>query len=105
MGETRGGERPAFQLTERLGSKTRDMDGASATGGRVWGTYIHGVFDSPAFRRHFINRLRAEKGMKPVAAAASIDLESDLDRLADRARAALDVDAILETVMSRKWTS
>lgn len=105
MGETRGGERPAFQLTERLGSKTRDMDGASATGGRVWGTYIHGVFDSPAFRRHFINRLRAEKGMKPVAAAASINLESDLDRLADRVRAALDVDAILETVMSRKWTS
>ncbi len=105
MGETRGEARPAFQLTERLGGEIQEMDGASAMDGRVWGTYIHGVFDSPAFRRHFINRLRAEKGMEAVTSATGIDLDSDLDRLADRVRAALDIDAILETAMSQKWTS
>lgn len=33
---------------------------------RVFGTYIHGIFDSDWFRRVFINRLRERKGLAPV---------------------------------------
>ena len=34
--------------------------------GRVWGTYLHGVFDADAFRRWFIDRLRVAP--RPAAA-------------------------------------
>ena len=32
--------------------------GCADRDGRVWGSYLHGIFDSDPFRRHFINRLR-----------------------------------------------
>ncbi|MGQ9473820.1 MAG: cobyric acid synthase, partial [Candidatus Caldatribacteriaceae bacterium] len=34
--------------------------------GRVFGTYCHGIFDQPHFRRTFLNFLRAKKGLLPV---------------------------------------
>ncbi|RMF85630.1 MAG: cobyric acid synthase [Nitrospirae bacterium] len=41
-------------------------DGAISEDGRVWGTYIHGLFDDPAFRRCFLRRLRAQAGQPPA---------------------------------------
>ena len=40
-------------------------EGAVSSDGRVWGTYIHGIFDNDQFRRSFVNLLRREKGMSP----------------------------------------
>lgn len=102
MGDTRGEENPAFRITERHGEISGDLDGGSAEGGRVWGTYIHGVFDSAPFRRHFINALRARKGWMPISGAAESDLDGDLDRLADRVRASLDMDGIHEILAGRR---
>lgn len=34
----------------------------SAQGGRVWGGYLHGVFDGPAFRNAFLARLARARG-------------------------------------------
>lgn len=34
--------------------------------GRVWGTYLHGVFTNDALRRELINRHRQKKGLKPL---------------------------------------
>ena len=102
MGATQGEENPAFRITERHGEISGDLDGGSAEGGRVWGTYIHGVFDSAPFRRHFINALRAGKGWKPIPGAGETDLDGDLDRLADRVRASLDMDGIREILAGRR---
>ncbi len=40
--------------------------------GLVWGTYIHGLFDQPQFRRAWLNGLRRRKGLPPVELALSV---------------------------------
>jgi adenosylcobyric acid synthase len=58
-------------------------EGACSTDGRVWGTYVHGLFDSPGFRRVFLDRLHAGRGCPPLAGRAGPSLEDALDRWAD----------------------
>lgn len=69
--------------------------GYSSTDGLVWGTYLHGVFDTDEFRRWFIDRIRTRKGLRPLGAiVAPYDLEPALNRLADVVREHLDVKGI-----------
>jgi cobyric acid synthase CobQ len=62
---------------------------------RIWGTYLHGLFDADAFRRWFIDRLRARRGL-PVDGRlrAVYNLESALDQLAETVRRSLRMDFI-----------
>jgi len=61
----------------------------------VWGSYLHGIFDSDEFRRWWLNRLRKRKGLMPLSGpGASYDLEPALDRLAAVVRRQLDMDAV-----------
>ncbi len=85
---------PLLRITERLGRSVSDFDGAQATDGRVWGTYLHGVFDSPGFRRDFVDGLRAARGWPPLRTPAPVDTDAELDRLAAHVRAALDMDRV-----------
>ena len=60
------------------------MDGASSADGMVWGTYIHGVFDRPDFRRMWLNRIRKRRGLHGLSVEQSERitqrLNSELDR-------------------------
>ncbi len=62
--------------------------------GRVWGSYLHGLFDADAFRRHFLNGLRADRGFKPLPIHERPSLDSRIGILADAVRDALDMRAI-----------
>lgn len=69
--------------------------GLGAANGRVWGTYLHGVFDADEFRRWFIDRLRVRRGLAPLGkVSARYDIEPALDRLADVVRKSLDMKEI-----------
>ncbi len=69
--------------------------GAASSDGRIWGTYIHGTFDSDRFRRWFIDRLRRRRGMEPLGGVTAVyDIEPALDRLADIVRDSVDMDHI-----------
>jgi len=72
MGETTLGKnaRPFATITRRSGNKVKISDGAVSPDGRVFGTYLHGIFDNDGFRNAFLNRLRLEKGMPPQSAAS-----------------------------------
>jgi len=61
---------------------------------QIWGTYLHGVFDSDAFRAYYLNLIRSRKGLEQKAASVMPDLDSRLDILADAVKASLDMDAI-----------
>lgn len=37
------------------------IDGAVSKDGRVWGSYIHGLFKNSQFRKHFLNEVRRRK--------------------------------------------
>ena len=73
-----------------------EIGGAASPTGRVWGTYLHGIFDSDDFRRWFIDRLRQRRGLAPLgrAGGATFDLEPAFDRLAAAVRAGVDLRAI-----------
>ena len=62
--------------------------------GQVWGTYLHGVFDAGPFRRWWLNRLRAKKGLAPLQPSAEEGLDAALDRLAATVRDSLDMAAV-----------
>ena len=66
--------------------------GSTSPDHKVWGAYLHGIFDSDEFRRWFIDTLREQKGLKPVGRiVAPYDLEASFDQLADVVRQAIDV--------------
>ena len=57
--------------------------------GRIWGTYIHGIFDDDAFRHDFLARLGATEFR-----CVSAEREARIDRWADHVRRSLDLDRI-----------
>ena len=61
---------------------------------RVWGSYLHGLFDADVFRHAFLAARRAEAGLPPAPQAA-YDLGPELDRLADCLEAALEGKEVL----------
>ena len=62
--------------------------------GRVWGTYLHGVLDDDAFRRHVLNGLRQEQGWPPLERTTPYSLAPGLARLAAAVRESLDMEKI-----------
>lgn len=63
--------------------------------GRCWGTYLHGLFDDDAFRRAWLDHVRASLG-RPTAGRILVihDTEKALDRLADAVRERCRLDLI-----------
>lgn len=88
--------RPLFQITRRNSSLVNIADGASNTKGNIWGTYIHGIFDNPAFRRKFIDKLCRRKNLKTTGKNA--DNTDSFDSLADLVRSNTDMRAIYKLI-------
>ncbi len=69
--------------------------GIADHGHRVWGTYLHGLFDCDAFRRWFIDGLRVRRGLAPVGKVIGrYDIEPALDRLAEVVRESIRMDEV-----------
>ena len=67
--------------------------------GRRWATYLHGVFDDDAFRRAWLDHVRADIGLAPQGRQlATYDLEKALDRLADIVREHSDMETIYKSM-------
>lgn len=94
MGVSRVEGEAAFRVKSLSGAPGEHPDGAVALGGKVWGTYLHGVFDTRGFRRHYLNGLRAARGWPPAEGSLDLDLHIELDRWAMTVRSSLDMEAI-----------
>lgn len=94
MGETILGTRAGSfaRINERSGEETEILDGAVSKDGRVFGTYLHGVFDNDRFRTAFLNRLRTSKGL--VEKQVPTRTVDPLDLLADHLARHLDLKKI-----------
>ena len=87
----------AFQIATGAGG--RREDGAIAAGIRVWGSYLHGLFESDGFRKSFLDGMRRRKGVGQSAAASYERLKQEgFDRLADIVRQSLDMEKIYELI-------
>ena len=91
MGRTEGNTGFAA-LTDQNGQTKPDGGGA----GNVWGSYVHGIFDSGAFAGRFVSCLLRAKGLSETAQAPDWKdyKETQYDLLADAVRQALDMNAI-----------
>ena len=78
------------------------MDGAMSADGLVWGTYIHGVFDQPGFRREWLNRVRVRKNLQALdvetSQAVSNRLVHAIDRWADHVEDHLTMKPIFSAI-------
>jgi adenosylcobyric acid synthase len=99
MGATeRGaGARPWFAL-RRAGGGAAIEDGARDHSARVFGTYVHGLFDSLPFTAAWVNELRLRKGLGPLDASSWPShrelLSERYARLADLLRAHVDLGPV-----------
>jgi adenosylcobyric acid synthase len=66
-------------------------EGATSPDGRVFGTYLHGLFAADGFRRQFLEVL----GVRPGGIAYRTVVENALDGVADALEEHLDCDALL----------
>jgi adenosylcobyric acid synthase len=84
MGESRllGESQPIVRIRRRNDRAVDLLDGATAPGGKVWGCYVHGLFDDDAFRQRFLADARAAFGL-PAPQRQGATAESPYDRLAD----------------------
>jgi len=95
MGSTEGPhrERPWLRLD---GGRA---EGAAAPSGRVFGSYLHGIFTGDEFRHAFLGRLRA--GRAPGAPFED-RVEAALDALAAHLERHLDLDRLLAIAAARR---
>jgi adenosylcobyric acid synthase len=91
---------PLFRIIKRNGRPVDQLDGLITADGRVWGTYIHGVFDNDTFRREFLGRLRQRRGTAAEFGATAEAFrfrqwkEEQYDRLAAHIRQHCQVDTV-----------
>lgn len=77
------------------------LDGAFINHGRIWGTYLHGIFDNDIFRRRLLNRTRKKNGLNNMPTTKTgLNLEIEFDKLADLVRKNLDID-LLYRILNR----
>jgi adenosylcobyric acid synthase len=90
---------PRFRITHEAGKSTDRFDGSVSADGSVWGTYLHGVFDAPTFRRRILNQLRLRRNWAPLPPSTNSHAAEALDSLAALIRDHLDL-AILEEILN-----
>ncbi len=100
MGETVCGPlaHTLFRLTHRSGLPVDIADGAVSPDGKVWGTYLHGLFDNAELRRRLIDTLWSDLGRVRKAAPLQLSVEDELDRLAAHLEENLDVQKIFALI-------
>ena len=86
-----------FAFIARQGDAAHTVpDGCVSADGRVFGSYLHGLFDHDSFRHEFLRCSRAALQMSAPQelVAWSERRRQQLDLLADAFGSALDLDAI-----------
>ena len=87
-----------FAVLSPTSPEAEVLDGCVAAGGRIFGTYLHGVFDDDTFRHAFLTAARSFYGL---ATGVSLDnwkqkREASMNLLADTVRGALDIRRVYE---------
>jgi adenosylcobyric acid synthase len=81
---------------QREGATELIPDGAVSGSARIFGTYVHGFFDTDELRHEFIRAARVAVGLAPATSWVNSHAERDarIDRLAEHLRKALDINLL-----------
>lgn len=89
---------PFSRVVKRGEEECNEIDGYMSLDGRVWGTYLHGIFDNEDFLEEFVSSIYKRKGIeKQVKVEPLRDIKATrYDKLAMAVRNALDMDTIYD---------
>lgn len=90
MGRTEA-EQPWLRFAQRGDAQVSVPDGEMRPDGKVWGCYMHGIFENDDFRRAWLGSLGLDS-----AGSELITLDESLNRLADEIEANLDLSGLGE---------
>jgi adenosylcobyric acid synthase len=93
MGVSRQESGAWLEITQRSGETLSVPDGSMRPDGKVWGCYLHGIFDNHDFRRAWLKSLGWGGSAVPIAT-----IETALDNFADVLENALDMGYIDQLV-------
>jgi adenosylcobyric acid synthase len=91
--------KPVFEVYSCGGKNKKYAEGAQSPDGRIWGTYIHGIFDAGPFRRHFLNRIRKRKGWPALAGKIDFNPDREFNKLAQLIRENIDLPALFNILI------
>jgi adenosylcobyric acid synthase len=89
MGRTSSAH-PWLEILRRSKRSVSVPDGATSPDGRIWGCYLHGLFDNANLRRAWLSSL-GWRGENASPAPSVAGYEAAFDRLADAVEDALDM--------------
>ncbi len=89
------GVRPFSRIFRRGTSTVAVEDGAVSSDGRIFGTYLHGLFENSLFLATYLDCIRLEKGMPLRQGEAKQPLHDPFDQLAEQFEKHLDLPRIL----------
>jgi adenosylcobyric acid synthase len=99
---SQGACRPLFRIVSRDGRPVDVLDGLVQPDGRVWGTYIHGIFDNDHLRRSFLHSLQSRSGKAHVSLSSTFAYrqwkDEQYDLLAEHVRRHTDVQGIYRSM-------
>ena len=89
----RGRSLPLFDIVDLAG---KHMDGAVSVDGMVMGSYLHGSFDLPAFRRFFLAKAHQKNVEADLGPAKDYDVSVDesIERIASALKSSLDMEKV-----------
>jgi len=93
MGMSESREAPLFVLDEDGGGKN---EGSVSRDGMVMGSYVHGLFDLPAFRQYFLSKVPSASGAKVPTMDYDRSVDEGLDAVASVVGSSLDMDRLVE---------
>ncbi len=88
---------PVFRVHELNHVKCESFDGCIARNGRVMGTYMHGLFDSPEILTRWFFQVGI-KGVKVSSAHGFIARNSQYDMLAEHFKKYIDIESLIRLV-------
>jgi len=92
-----------LEITRQSDRSVSLPDGAASPDGRVWGCYLHGLFDNESLRRVWLSSLGWHADPAAIdAGAAHAGVEAAFDRLADEVEQALDMALLDRLVWGRE---
>ncbi len=90
------GTRPFSRIFRRGDTSVSVEDGAVSHDGRIFGTYLHGLFENSRFREIYLNSIRLEKGMTLRRGTVKQPQHDPFDQLAEQLEKHLDMPRIMD---------
>ncbi len=88
---------PVVMVNERPEGPVDQLDGGWSADGRAWGTYLHGIFDTPRALAAMLDGIRPDLDLSALAERPVFEAvkQQAYDRLADHFRKHVDVERLV----------